>query len=103
METVSEALRRLTDAGYADEYQARPGGLKSRSDGTVRPPEAFRIEEVARFEGESDPSDESAVFALASMTDGSKGTYTVAFGPLMDALDAEMVRKLTPADDRNPA
>jgi hypothetical protein len=94
METVSEALRRLNTAGYADEYVAEANGLKSRSSGTIQPPERFRVDEIVRFEGDSDPSDESAIFALASEADGSKGTYTVAYGPMMDSRDAEMVRRL---------
>jgi len=94
METLSEALRRLTAAGYTDDYRADAEGLKSQSNGTVRPPDRFRVDEIVRFEGESDPSEESAVFALTSEGDGTKGTYTVAYGPMMDALDADVVRRL---------
>jgi hypothetical protein len=93
METVSEAIRRLAGAGYDDAYGAEEDGLKSRRRGIVRPPESFHVDEIVRFEGDSDPSDESAIFALTS-TDGTKGTYTVAFGPLMDSLDAVMVKRL---------
>lgn len=91
METVSEALRRLTAAGYSDDYRAEAQGLRNLSKGTVYSPDRFRVDEVVRFEGDSDPSDESAVFALTLEADGTKGTYTVAYGPLMDALDAETV------------
>ena len=94
METVSDALQRLTAAGYTDDFRAETHGLRSRSKGTVHPPNLFRVDEVVRFEGDSDPSDESAVFALTSEADGTKGTYTVAYGPMMDALDADMVRLL---------
>ena len=94
METVAEALRRLTSAGYPDDYRAETRGLQSRLNGTVHSPDLFRVDEVVRFEGDSDPSDESAVFALTSEADGTKGTYTVAYGPMMDALDAVMVRLL---------
>ena len=93
METVSEAIHRLAKAGYEDAYGAEKDGLKSRRRGTVHPPESFRVDEIVRFEGDSDPGDESAVFALTS-EDGAKGTYTVAFGPLMDRLDAVMVKRL---------
>jgi hypothetical protein len=95
MEELADALRRLTLAGYVDEYRAEARGLKSRATGTYHPPEEFRVDEIVRFEGESDPSEESAVFALASrIDDETRGTYTVAYGALMDALDAEMVRRL---------
>jgi hypothetical protein len=94
IETLSEALQRLTASGYTDDYQAERRGLRSRSNGSVHPPEKFRINDVVRFEGESDPSDESAIFALTLVSDGSKGTYTVAFGPMMDSLDADVVGRL---------
>ena len=94
METVSDALQRLSAAGYTDDYRAETLGLRSRSNGTVHAPDLFRVDEVVRFEGDSDPSDESAVFALTSDADGTKGTYTVAYGTMMDALDADMVRRL---------
>jgi hypothetical protein len=94
MEDVSEALRRLTAAGYADSYRAEARGLKSRSSGTVHLPETLGVDEIVRFEGDSDPSDECAIFALTSRRDGTRGTFTVAYGSMMDALDAEMVRRL---------
>jgi len=94
METISEALRRLGAAGYTDDYRAEAQGLRSHASGRVHPPDRFRVDEVVRFEGDSDPSDESAVFALTSVVDGTKGTYTVAYGPLMDLLDGDMVGRL---------
>ena len=94
METVAEALRRLTAGGYPDSYRAEARGLQSRLNGTVHPPDRFRVDEVVRFEGDSDPSEESAVFALTSEADSTRGTYTVAYGPMMDTLDAEMVGRL---------
>jgi hypothetical protein len=94
METIAEALQRLSAAGYTDDYRAEAQGLRSDTTGAVHPPYRFRVDEIVRFEGESDPSEESAVFALTSEVDGTKGTYTVAFGPMMDALDAELVRRL---------
>jgi len=94
METVMEALARLNGSGYVDDYRAEAEGLRNRSTGAVAPPEAFEVDEIVRFEGDSDPSDESAIFALRSRADRRRGTYTVAYGPMMDGLDAEMVRRL---------
>jgi hypothetical protein len=94
METVSEALRRLTASGYVDDYRADARGLRSRLNGTVYPPDVFRIDELVRFEGDSDPSDEAAVFALTLEAESTRGTYTVAYGPMMDAMDADMVTRL---------
>jgi hypothetical protein len=98
METLADALQRLTAAGFVDEFWAEAEGLRSRATGIVRSPGAFLVDEIVRFEGDSDPSDESAVFALTPLGDGAKGTYTVAFGTLMDELDANVVRRLGATD-----
>jgi hypothetical protein len=94
METVAEALQRLTAGGYTDDFHAEAGGLRSRSTGRLHPPEALHVDEVVRFEGDTDPSDESVVFALRSGRDGTKGTYTTAYGTYMDPLDADLVPRL---------
>jgi hypothetical protein len=57
-------------------------------------PTLLVVEEVARFEGSSDPADEAIVLALHCREDGIKGTYTLPYGPEMGALDAEMMRRL---------
>ena len=65
--------------------------------GILYRPELLVVEEIARFEGISDPADEAIVLALHCREDGIKGTYTVAFGPGMGALDAEMMHRLRDA------
>jgi hypothetical protein len=96
METISEALGRLAASGYSDDFNAEHDGIRSRSTGKLYPPEALDVDEIVRFEGESDPGDEAVVFALTARPDGTKGTYTAAFGPAMDLVDTEMVRRLSP-------
>ncbi len=93
-ETVSQAVDRLTAEGYTDDFMAEPGGLRAVVADVAYRPESLAIEEVLRFEGLTDPADEAIVFALHCERDGIKGTYTVAYGPEMGALDAEMVRRL---------
>jgi hypothetical protein len=95
METLSQAVDRLTAAGYRDDFRAEAGGLRARGTGCVHEPEALVIEEALRFEGESDPQDESLLFALRCPTHDVRGTYVVAYGPGIGALDGEMVRRLT--------
>jgi hypothetical protein len=98
METLSEALKRLAAAGYADDFRAEPGGLRARHSGCLHQPESLHIEEVVRFEGESDPEDEAILFALRCDEHDSRGTYAVTYGPSVPPLDAEMTRRLS--DDR---
>ena len=94
METMVDALRRFGRRGYTDDFQARPEGLRSLATGAVFPPEELVVEDVARFEGASDPDDEATIFALRSENGETRGTYTVTFGTNMDALDAVMVPRL---------
>ncbi len=94
METLSQAVDRLTAGGYADDFRAEPGGLRALGADVLYRPESLAVDEVVRFEGITDPADEAIVLALHCEKDGTKGTYAVAFGPGMGALDAEMVRRL---------
>ena len=94
METMADALRRFEGRGYTDEFRAEREGLRSVRSGRVYPPESLIVDDVARFEGASDPGEEATVFALRSEAEGIRGTYTVTFGPAMDAADAGMVPRL---------
>jgi hypothetical protein len=94
MEGLSQAVERLTAAGYRAGFRAEPGGLRAVGSDCVHAPETLVVEEVLRFEGASDPDDQATLFALRCATHGVRGTYVVAWGPGMDPLDAEMVRRL---------
>jgi len=94
METMVDAMRRFGKRGYTDAFQARPEGLRSLATDRVYAPETLIVEDVARFEGDSDPGDEATIFALRSEEGDTRGTYTVTFGTNMDALDAAMVPRL---------
>lgn len=98
-ETLAQAVERLTGQGYRDGFRAERGGLRATRAGCVHPPEELLIEELVRFEGATDPDEQAAVFALRCALHGARGTWTVAYGPAMDPLDAEMARRLA---DRRP-
>ena len=93
-ETLSQAVDRMTAHGYTDYFRAEPGGMRAIVAGILYRPESLVVEEVARFEGISDPADEAIVLALHCREDGIKGTYTLPFGPEMGGLEAEMMHRL---------
>lgn len=93
-ETLTDALDRFAAAGYRDDFRATSRGLRARLAGTVHLPETMIIEDLVRFEGETDPNEEAVVFALRSEKDGTRGTYTVAYGPGMDLDDIRIVERL---------
>jgi len=56
-------------------------------------PSDFEIAEVYRFEGNSDPADEAAVYAIRSH-EGQKGLLVTGFGISAEGIGPEMVEKL---------
>lgn len=98
METLRESMQRLTRKGYHDQFRAAGDRLHARDAKRAYAPESLVVDEVVRFEGVSDPADESALFALRSIADDVRGTYTVAYGPDMDVADARIVSRLRTAD-----
>jgi hypothetical protein len=94
MEDLAHAVERLTKAGYRDDFRAERGGLRAVKAGHTYEPESLVVDEVARFEGESDPGDEAVVFALRSEASETRGTYVVTYGTYVDPIDAEMMRRL---------
>lgn len=94
VETIAQAVNRLSAAGYADDFRAEAEGLRAVRAGCVHAPETLSVDEVVRFEGMTDPDDEAIVFALRCTPHGTKGTYTTSYGAKMTPSDAEMVRRL---------
>ena len=93
-ETLIGAIERFAARGYTGGFRAVEAGLRDVTSGRIYPPGQLRIDELARFEGESDPDEQVAVYALSSATGTKLGTYVVAFGPSIDRCDAHAVRGL---------
>ena len=57
-------------------------------------PSEFEIVEVYRFEGNSDPADEAAVYAIES-TGGIRGVLVSGYGISAEGMSADMAKKLS--------
>jgi hypothetical protein len=98
MGTIREAMERLESAGYRDSFRAERGGLWALAAQRFFAPESLVVDEVRRFEGESDPDDMAILFALRSEAGDVRGTFTSEYGPkLSDPENAEVVRRLSHA------
>lgn len=94
-QTLSQVLTRLTNQGYTD-------NLKAEADGSMRvfphdmtiEPEDLVVDDIFRFEGETNLDDEEVLFVVSNSKLGVKGTYVTAFGPKMDPIDADIVLRL---------
>jgi hypothetical protein len=94
VETLTEAIERLRARGFLSDFSAVEGGrLRCGQCGTEFDPATLQIDEIVRFEGTSDPGDESILFALSGPC-GHAGLYSAAYGPDATPVDAEVVASL---------
>jgi hypothetical protein len=93
-DTVVEAVRGLKQRGYTIDFNLEPDRLVCPATRLSLEPAEFEISEVYRFEGDSDPADEAAVYAIQSR-DGQKGLLVTGFGISAEGIGEEMVEKLT--------
>ena len=95
--TLADAVAHFSALGYRGGFRAEEAGLREVLTGNVYAPDHLQIDDLLRFEGESDPDDAAVVFALREVHGDARGTYVVAFGPQMDRLDVAAVRQLRDA------
>ncbi|MBL7923641.1 MAG: phosphoribosylpyrophosphate synthetase [Bacteroidia bacterium] len=95
-ETVSEALKDLKDRGYTTDFSilAEQNCLVCNKTTLQLAPEDFEIDEVYRFEGNTDPGDEMIVFAISSGKHAIKGVVVNAYGLYADAAASKIVERL---------
>ncbi|MFA6057583.1 MAG: phosphoribosylpyrophosphate synthetase [Taibaiella sp.] len=81
-DTLSEAVNDLVKRGYTTDFllQEEKEYLLCSNSSLELSPEDFTIDEVYRFEGMTDPADESIVFAISSMKHSIKGLVINSFG-----------------------
>lgn len=93
METLSEAIGRLTDAGYAHDFRANGGRLDCDRCGASFDPSEMTIDEIVRFEGMSNPDDQAILYALGAGS-ASLGLYAAAYGAAVSTDDIAVSRSL---------
>lgn len=79
MDTLSDRMRQLHAAGWTMQLSVSDGGLRCDGCSCWTAPEDVSVDEVYRFEGDSDPGDESILFAI-SMPCGHRGLLPAAYG-----------------------
>ncbi|HEU4427284.1 MAG TPA: hypothetical protein VFT98_00895 [Myxococcota bacterium] len=97
LETLQEAIARLASAGFRESFQAVRGGLRALETKQVIASEHLIVEEIVRFEGESDPGDSAVLFALRSRDGKLAGTFVSGYGPTTDPEAARVMQALEAA------
>lgn len=94
MDTLAEAIERLEREGYTESFQVEAPGIRATKDGRLLEPRELVTREVVRFEGTSNPDDESILFALETRDGSLRGTLSTSFGPRSDPEAVEVIRAL---------
>jgi hypothetical protein len=90
-DTVSNAINALRKQGFTIDFNLE-GDYLLCDEGKIHAAD-FNIVDVYRYEGNSDPSDEAAVYAIES-TSGLKGILVTSYGAYAESYTAAMLEKL---------
>ena len=95
-ETVSEAISGLSKRGYITDFSvfAEKECLVCNKTSMQLLPGEFEIDEVYRFEGDTDPGDEMILFAISSTKHKMKGILLNAYGVFANDFDSKIVERL---------
>jgi len=93
MKTLAECLNSLQSQGFETQFKAHKHGLQSLKTEKIFQPQDVKIAHYYRFEGESDPSDNSIAYAIETHN-GEKGTLVDAFGPYADSAVTKFIKQV---------
>jgi hypothetical protein len=94
-DTVTEAVNGLKERGYNIDFNIAFDKLICSDNNIGLQPDEFKIVEVHRFEGDSNPDDEDVVYAVESKQGNIKGIITSAFGLYADPVSNKIIQKLS--------
>lgn len=93
-ETLLDALNDLISRGYTEDFNVDEDMMQDREKDIKMAVDEFEIDEFYRFEGESNPSDMSILYAISSEKYNLKGTLVSAFGTYSSNQNAAIEAKL---------
>src|SRR5258705_8802829 len=99
MSTLVSCLNTLIKKGYTEDYKVTEQSLKSLQSEKIYSPNDLKEVNFYRFEGNSDPADNSILFAIET-NDGSRGTLVDAYGPYADSKVASFMKKVKVLDKK---
>src|SRR5690554_2114877 len=92
--TLSQVMNRLrTEEGYTEDFNLLDHHLEHTGTKDRIPPEDFIVDEVYRFEGPSNPSDNAVLYAITT-TNGIKGILVDGYGIYGGQISDGLLKKL---------
>jgi hypothetical protein len=101
MQTLSECMNGAIEKGYTENYKVEGKMLTSEDGQTTYAPDQVAIPNFYRFEGYSDPADNSILY-LVETHDGKKGVLLDAYDAYADARISNFVRAVEEIEKKAP-
>lgn len=89
--TVLEAIKQLREAGFIVDFNIS-GNALTIHDASYECVD-FKISEIYRYEGDSNPDEESTVYGIESK-DGVKGILVTSYGMYIEEASENLLKKL---------
>ena len=80
---MTECLEKMVNDGFTHNFRATEDGLVCNETEEIFKPEQVKIQNFFRFEGMSDPEDNSILYAIET-DNGLKGTLVDSYGATSD-------------------
>ena len=94
-ETSSAAINWLAAKGYSLDFNVAEDCLCYENKNKKLYPNEFGIDYTFRFEGMTDPGDESVIYAISSVDHHKKGILISAYGTYSESLSEDMISKFS--------
>ena len=94
METLSEAMNRLRADGYTESFRVEKGKLVASEADRAFEPDEVKVDEIQRFEGDSNPSDMAILFAIRVPETDIRGVWSSSYGARMSPGSTKVAREL---------
>lgn len=94
MDTLSQVMEQLRQEGYTEDFNLERNCLECRAGNFKVFHDEFVIDKFFRFEGESNPADESILYAISSEKHNLKGVLVNGGGIYSDDITNEMLDSL---------
>lgn len=92
-DTLSQTMNNLRDKGYNQDFNLLDDHLQNKNEDKTYSVENFEVDDYFRFEGMSNPADNSILFAITT-SDGTKGLLVDGYGITSGQVSKHMLNKL---------
>ena len=92
--TLSETINGLVKLGYTHDFNIKGECVVCDTANISLSPDDFQIDQVYRFDGDSDPEYQSILYAISAIKYDVKGTLVDGYGPSSDETTTKLIEKL---------